>query len=56
VVWPEFQPYFDDRALKAAGNLDLPTDPKQLADLVRPNDVARLAAALVRHGLDQPSR
>lgn len=52
VVWPELRPYFDERALAAAGDLDLPTDPERLAGLVAGDDVARLAAALVRYGLD----
>ncbi|HVV24031.1 MAG TPA: endonuclease [Pseudonocardiaceae bacterium] len=52
VVWPELRPYFDDRALGVAGDLGLPTDPKRLADHVRPDDVPRLAAALIRYGLD----
>lgn len=51
VVWPELRPYFDERALRTAGELDLPTDPGGLAELVAPQDVGRLAAALVRHGL-----
>ena len=50
--WPELRPYFDDRALGVAGDLGLPTDPKRLADRVRPDDVPRLAAALIRYGLD----
>lgn len=52
VVWPELRPYFDERALRVAGDLDLPTDPGRLADQVPGDDVARLAAALVRYGLD----
>jgi hypothetical protein len=51
-VWPELRPYFDERALAQAGELGLPTDPKRLAGLVNGADVARLAAALVRSGLD----
>ena len=51
VVWPELRPYFDDRALRVAGQVGLPTDPKRLADLVAADDVGRLAAALVRYGL-----
>lgn len=51
VVWPELRPYFDERALRVAGGLDLPTDPGRLADQVPGEDVARLAAALVRYGL-----
>jgi hypothetical protein len=52
VVWPELRPYFDDRALRVAGQVGLPTDPKRLADLVAADDVGRLAAALVRYGLE----
>jgi hypothetical protein len=52
VVWPELRPYFDERALTAAGDLGLPTEPKRLAGQVPADDVARLAAALVRYGLD----
>lgn len=53
VVWPELRPYFDDRALRTAGDLGLPTDPKRLAARVAPEDVGRLAAALVRRGLER---
>ena len=47
-VWPEVGPYFDERALKAADRLGLPTDPQQLAELAPKGKVATLAAALVR--------
>ena len=47
-VWPEVAPFFDDRALKAAARLGLPTDPQRLADLAPSGQVATLAAALVR--------
>ena len=47
-VWPEVGPYFDERALKAADRLGLPTDPQQLAALAPRGKVAALAAALVR--------
>lgn len=47
-VWPEVSPYFDDRALKTADRLGLPTDPRQLAELAPDGKVAVLAAALVR--------
>jgi endonuclease III len=47
-VWPEVRPYFDDRALKSAEKLELPTDPKKLADLARDGRVSVLAAALAR--------
>jgi hypothetical protein len=53
VVWPELRPYFDDRALSTAADLGLPTDPQRLASRVAPEDVGRLAAALVRRGLDR---
>ena len=53
VVWPELRPYFDERALRTAAGLGLPTDPKALADLVAPGDTAGLAAALVRYSLDK---
>lgn len=52
VVWDEARPFFDDRALDAADRLGLPKDPHRLAGTVDDGDVARLAAALVRIGLD----
>jgi hypothetical protein len=51
-IWPEVAPYFDDRALKAAKRLDLPTDPRRLAELAPKGQTARLAAALVRTELE----
>jgi len=47
-VWPEVAPYFDARALEAARDLELPTDPDRLAGLAPEGRVAELAAALVR--------
>ena len=47
-VWPEVRPFFDDRALKAADRLGLPTEPADLADLAPAGHVAVLAAALAR--------
>jgi len=47
-VWPEVTPYFDDRALRAARRLELPTQPDALARLAPDGRVAELAAALVR--------
>lgn len=47
VVWPEVAPFFDDKALSKAGELGLPTDPADLADLAR-GRVADLATALLR--------
>lgn len=51
-VWPEVAPYFDPRALRTADELGWSTDPHDLARRVRPGDVARLSAALVRRGLE----
>ncbi len=50
-LWPEVAPYFDDRALRSADELGLPTDPAELAALAPRRQLARLAAALVRHDL-----
>jgi hypothetical protein len=47
-VWPSLRPYFDERALAGAKSVGLPTDPQTLAAKVAPEDVAVLAAALVR--------
>lgn len=51
-VWPELRPFFDDRAREAASALGLPTTAKGLARLVPPDELPRLAAALVRSGLE----
>jgi endonuclease III len=47
-IWPELRPSFDRRALDGASKHSLPKDPEKLADLVEPEDLPRLAAALVR--------
>ncbi|HET9172365.1 MAG TPA: endonuclease [Actinospica sp.] len=47
-VWPELRPSFDRRALDGAARNRLPRDPERLAALVRPQELPRLAAALVR--------
>lgn len=52
MVWPELRPFFDDRATRTAEKLHLPTQPDELAELVAGDDLARLAAALVRASLD----
>lgn len=52
-VWPEVAPYLDDKTLKGAERLGLPTDPDKLAGLVGEGEVASLAAALVRAALDR---
>jgi hypothetical protein len=48
LVWPELRPYFDKKALSGAERLGLPTSPDELADLVTGDDLALLAAGLVR--------
>lgn len=53
VVWPELRPYFDRRALDTASDLGLPDDPARLSARLPGDDVGRLAAALVRAGLDR---
>ncbi len=50
-VWEWVAPYFDDRAVTAAGELGLPRDPAKLSELAGTRNSA-LAAALVRVALD----
>lgn len=50
-VWPELRPFFDPRARAAATSLGWSDDPRRLAERVPPEDVATLAAALVRYSL-----
>jgi hypothetical protein len=50
-VWPELRPSFDSRALDGARQTGLPADPRKLATLVKPDDLPRLASALVRSTL-----
>lgn len=52
-VWPELRPYFDKKALSGAEKIGLPKRPEQLAELVGGDDLARLAAALVRVTLER---
>jgi len=47
-VWPGLAPYLDPIALGGAGRLGLPDSADELADLVAPGDLPRLAAACVR--------
>lgn len=54
-TWTRVRPYFDERAVAAAHQLGLPTDPQALAALA-PQRVANLAAALVRVSLDEELR
>ncbi len=53
VVWPCLRPYFDSRALAAARQFGLPTEPDELAGTVDAADLGRLSAALVRASLDR---
>lgn len=55
-VWPEYRPHLDAKALAGAAELGLPTDPAELADQVEGDDLARLAAALVRADRDDDLR
>jgi endonuclease III len=54
-VWTWARPYFDKRAVTAARQLGLPTDPDKLGALA-PGENAKLAAALVRVSLDDELR
>lgn len=50
-VWPEYQPYLDGKALQGAEKLGLPTSAEKLAGLVKKDELAPLAAGLVRAAL-----
>jgi hypothetical protein len=52
-VWPELRPYLDRKALDGARRVGLPDDPAWLAAQVSDDDLATLAAALVRVALDR---
>lgn len=52
-VWPELRPYLDGKALDGARKVGLPAEREKLAGLVNDQDLARLAAALVRVSLDR---
>ncbi|MCC9305784.1 endonuclease [Kitasatospora sp. RB6PN24] len=47
-VWPELRPWFDRAARAQAKSLGLPSSPERLAELVRDDQLARLASGLVR--------
>ncbi len=47
-VWPDLMPYLDERVLDGARRLGLPADAAELASLVEPTDLPRLAAGCVR--------
>jgi hypothetical protein len=52
-IWPELRPYLDSKALDGARRLKLPADPDRLSSMVADDELARLAAALVRVSLDK---
>jgi endonuclease III len=52
-VWQWLWPFADRRVAEGARRLGLPTDPADLARLVDGDNLARLAAALVRVSLDK---
>lgn len=52
-VWPDLRPYFDRKALAGAERVGLPTSPDELARLVPGDELATLAAALVRLARDR---
>lgn len=53
VVWPEYAPYIDGKALDGAQRLGLPRSPDKLARLLPDPETARLSAGLVRVALDK---
>jgi hypothetical protein len=52
-VWPELRPFLDVKALTGARRVGLPDNPRALARLVSPDELAGLAAGLVRVTLDK---
>lgn len=50
-VWPELVPFVDRKVLEGASRLGLPDRARELAQLVDPADLSRLAAACVRAAL-----
>lgn len=48
--WPEYRPFFGEPALRTAADLGLPDDAGDLARHCPPEEVPRLAAALIRVG------
>ncbi|MFQ6226685.1 endonuclease [Nocardia sp. NPDC002869] len=51
-VWTWARPYFDERAVRGAAKVGLPTDRAELARLAPRDRSAEFAAALVRIGID----
>src|SRR6266511_2277530 len=52
-VWTELRPFLDRKVIAGAKKAQLPTSADELARLVVPADLSRLAAALVRLSLDR---
>ncbi|CAL9375474.1 hypothetical protein SUDANB19_00951 [Streptomyces sp. enrichment culture] len=50
-VWPEYRPHLDGKALQGAEKLGLPASAEKLAGLVGQDELAPLAAGLVRAAL-----
>jgi hypothetical protein len=53
LVWPEYRPHLDGKALQGAEKLGLPAEPGRLAKLVPGDELAHFAAALVRVALER---
>ncbi|WP_431985051.1 hypothetical protein [Streptomyces qinglanensis] len=52
-VWPEYRPWLDQKALQGAERLGLPASAEELAGMVREDELAPLAAGLVRVALSK---
>ncbi len=52
LVWDEVYPYADEKVRYSAEKLGLPSAPQKLSTLVTREDFARLAAGLIRVGLE----
>ncbi|SES31000.1 hypothetical protein [Streptomyces qinglanensis] len=52
-VWPEYRPWLDPKALQGAERLGLPGSAEALADMVPEDELAPLAAGLVRVALSK---
>lgn len=52
-IWPQAAPYVEAKVVQGAQALELPTEVRALARLVRAEDLPRLAAACVRAALDK---
>ncbi|SNT26067.1 hypothetical protein SAMN05421812_10478 [Asanoa hainanensis] len=52
-VWPDIRPYLDERVTAAAKAVRLPATPARLANLVPPDRLPELAAAVLRGSRDK---